>query len=113
MFIAEIRCAIWNDEGHSICDEPGCGVHDGTVAACDWCGSQVCTEHDDVLMNRDIDSGLMLCQSCGDDFDKHNGIVFDDDGRPLIYGPPHGRDAELLRPQPWPPPRIHNNPSSF
>ena len=64
----------------------------------------MCTEHDDVLMNRDIDSDLMLCQACGDDFDKQNGIVFDDDGRPQIHGPPHSRDAELVRPEPYPRP---------
>ena len=97
MFIAEIISALWEGEGHNICHEPGCGVHDGSVAVCDWCHKPVCTEHDDVLLNRDIDSDLTLCQSCGDKFDAQNGITFDDDGRPMIHGPPYGRDAELLR----------------
>ena len=105
MFIADIISALWEHQGHTLCEEPGCGVHDGSVGPCDWCGRQVCTEHDDVLMNRDIDSDLMLCQACGDDFDKQNGIVFDDYGRPQIHGPPHSRDAELVRPEPYPRPR--------
>ena len=101
MLLAQIAVLIWEHDGEQICSEPGCGVHDGAVAPCDWCRRPVCLEHDDVLMNRDIDSDLMLCQPCGDRFDEQNGITFDeDDGRPLIYGPPHSRDAELVRLEP-------------
>lgn len=53
-------------------------------------------------MNRDMDSDLLLCQPCGDRFDEQNGIVVVVDGRPLIYGTPYGRDAELHRPEPRP-----------
>ena len=64
MLIAEVAEA----QGFLICWE--CGIFDGTVAPCDWCHKCVCIEHDDVLMNRDIDSDLMLCQPCGDEYDK-------------------------------------------
>ena len=51
------------------CSYPGCQISDGTVVKCDWCPQLVCTEHDDVLLNRDIDSDLTLCQPCGERYD--------------------------------------------
>ena len=56
-------------EIHLTCSEPGCSVSDGTVTRCDWCPRLVCTEHDDVLSNRGIDSDLTLCIPCGDRYD--------------------------------------------
>ena len=63
------------DEEYLLCSEPGCLVSDGTVTVCDWCQRAICLEHDDVLMNRDIDSDLTLCQTCGDiyDYQKREG----------------------------------------
>ena len=92
MLLAQIAALIREHDCHQICSEPGCGVHDGAVGPCDWCRRPVCLEHDGVLMNRDIDSDMMLCQTCGDRFDQDNGLVFDEeDGHPLIYGLPHSR----------------------
>lgn len=53
-----------------------------------------------MLTNRDIDSDTTLCQPCGDRVDLQNGITFDEDDRPLTYGPSHSRAVELLRPEP-------------
>ena len=58
---------------HLQCSE--CETRDGTVTTCDWCGKAICTEHDDVLANRDIDSDLTLCQPCGEKYDAEEGIA--------------------------------------
>ena len=102
MFLSEIAGPMWLQDGLQLCSEPGCGVHDGAVGPCDHCNRPTCLEHSDVLMNRDIDSDLILCQSCGDEFDRRNGLTFDDRGHPQIHGPPWRREAELVRPQPSP-----------
>ena len=57
------------EDEYLMCSEPGCVVHDGTVTVCEWCQRAICLEHDDVLENRDIDSGLTLCQPCGEIYD--------------------------------------------
>ena len=80
MFITEVAQDIWLEDGHQICGEDGCGVHDGTVYPCEHCGKPVCVEHDDVLENRGIDSGLVLCIPCGDEYDKEHYIAYTDDG---------------------------------
>ena len=99
MILAEIVQTLWETEGRRICAAPGCSAHDdeSAIGDCDWCHQPVCIEHDDVLENRDIDSDLTLCQPCGDKFDQQNGVTFDEDGLPQIYGPPWGRNAEIAR----------------
>ena len=53
------------------CAEDGCGVANGTVGPCEWCGKMVCgEEHLDILSDRDIDSDLLLCHPCGDEHDR-------------------------------------------
>ena len=80
MLLAEITEILWQAYGRLICGAEGCGVNDGTVGICDWCHAFVCLEHDDVLLNRDIDSDLVLCQPCGDEYDKEHKIEYDDTG---------------------------------
>ena len=77
--LADVERQIWKADGHSLCSE--CGTHDGTVVPCEACLKFICLEHDDVLQNRNIDSGLTLCQPCGDEYDKEHEIVYDDHGR--------------------------------
>ena len=61
------------------CAEDGCGVANATVGPCEWCGKVVCgEEHLDVLSDRDIDSDLLLCHPCGDEYDRQRKLEIEE-----------------------------------